>query len=268
MPEVLVRRTGPVGSIVLSNPAKFNAMSLGMWQALPQAIGELDADPAIRVIVIEGDGDRAFVSGADISQFESARTDASARATYDAAVDAGYRSPVENRKPTIAKIRGICMGGGLGLAAACDLRICSDDARFRMPAARLGLGYSTSGVARFLSLLGPQRTLELFYTARIFGAADALAMGFVLQVTPAAELDATVAALAASIAENAPLTQHAAKRSMEALLFARGVPPSPEALDQRFQAAREAVAACGQSNDYREGARAFMEKRPPRFEGH
>jgi len=183
-------------------------------------------------------------------------------------VDAGYRSPVENRKPTIAKIRGICMGGGLGLAAACDLRICSDDARFRMPAARLGLGYSTSGVARFLSLLGPQRTLELFYSARIFGAADALAMGFVLQVTTAAELDATVAALAASIAENAPLTQHAAKRSMEALLFARGVPAGPEALDQRFQAAREAVAACGQSNDYREGARAFMEKRPPRFEGN
>ena len=267
MPEVLVRRAGPVGTIVLSNPAKFNAMSLSMWQALPEAVAQLDADPAIRVIVIEGDGDKAFVSGADISQFESARTDQSARSIYDAAVDAGYRSPVENRKPTIAKIRGICMGGGLGLAAACDLRICADDARFRMPAARLGLGYSTSGVSRFLSLLGPQRTFELFYTARIFGAADALAMGFVLQVVTPDQLDATVAELAETIAGNAPLSVHATKRSLEALLFARGVPAGQAAIDERFAKAREAVAACGRSDDYREGAKAFMEKRPPRFTG-
>jgi enoyl-CoA hydratase len=267
MPEVLIRRAGPVGTLVLSNPAKFNAMSLGMWQAVPQAIAELDADPEIRVIVLEGDGDRAFVSGADISQFESARTDQSARAIYDKAVDAGYRAPVENRKPTIAKIRGICMGGGLGLAAACDLRVCSDDARFRMPAARLGLGYGAPGVGRFNALLGPQRTLELFYTARIFGAADALAMGFVLQVTAPSELDATVAALAESIAGNAPLTLHATKRTMEALLFSQSVPATPAAIEERFAAARGAIAACGQSEDYREGARAFMEKRPPRFTG-
>jgi enoyl-CoA hydratase/carnithine racemase len=267
MPEVIVRRQGAVGTVVLSNPAKFNAMSLSMWQALPPAIAELDDDPAIRVIVLEGDGDRAFVSGADISQFESNRTEQSARALYETAVDAGYRAPIENRKPTIAKIRGICMGGGLGLAASCDLRICADDTRFRMPAARLGLGYSTAGTARFLALVGPQRTLELFYTARIFGAADALAMGFVLQVTPAAELDATVAALAESIAANAPLTQTAAKRSMDALLYARGAPVSPEAVAQKYAAAREAVQACGRSEDYREGARAFMEKRPPQFMG-
>jgi enoyl-CoA hydratase len=267
MPEVLIRRAGAVGTIVLSNPAKFNAMSLGMWQALPEAIAQLDADPDVRVIVLEGDGDKAFVSGADISQFESNRSDDSAQAIYGAAVDAGYRAPVENRKPTIAKIRGICMGGGLGLAAACDLRICSDDARFRMPAARLGLGYGTSGVSRFLSLLGPQRTFELFYTARIFGAADAAAMGFVLQVTTPADLDAAVATLANAIAGNAPLTLHATKRSLEALLAARGVPSAPEALEARFAAAQAAIAACGKSNDYKEGARAFMEKRPPQFTG-
>ena len=267
MPDVLVRRQGAIGTVVLSNPAKFNAMSLAMWRALPQAIAELDADPDIRVIVLEGDGDRAFVSGADISQFESARSDQEGRGIYEAAVDAGYRAPVENRKPTIAKIRGICMGGGLGLAAACDLRICSSDARFRMPAARLGLGYGTAGTARFLALLGPQRTLELFYTARIFGAADALAMAFVLEVVAPEALDAHVAALAETIAGNAPLTLSAAKRSMEALLAARGVPGPAQALDARFEAARAAIAACGTSADYREGARAFMEKRPPRFTG-
>jgi enoyl-CoA hydratase/carnithine racemase len=267
MPEVIVRRQGAIGSVVLSNPAKFNAMSLSMWQSLPAAIAELDADPQIRVIVLEGDGERAFVSGADISQFETARSDQDGRAVYEAAVDAGYRAPVENRKPTIAKIRGICMGGGLGLAAACDIRVCSDDARFRMPAARLGLGYGTAGTARFLALLGPQRTFELFYTARIFGAADALAKGFVLQVTPAAELDATVAGLAEAIAGNAPLTLEATKRSLEALLAARGAPASAESLERRFAAARSAIAACGTSQDYREGARAFMEKRAPRFTG-
>jgi enoyl-CoA hydratase/carnithine racemase len=267
MPEVLVRRDGAVGTVVLSNPARFNAMSLSMWQALPGAIAELDADPAIRVIVLEGDGDRAFVSGADISQFESARSDQEGRAIYEAAVDAGYRAPTENRKPTIAKIRGICMGGGLGLAAACDLRICSADARFRMPAARLGLGYGTAGTARFLALLGPQRTLELFYTARIFGADEALSMGFVLEVVAPDALDARVAELAQTIAGNAPLTLAAAKRSMEALLAARGVPAPAEALAKRFDAARAAIAACGSSADYREGARAFMEKRAPRFTG-
>ncbi len=267
MPEVLIRRAGPIGTIVFSNPAKFNAMSLGMWQALPDAIAQLDADSEIRVIVLEGDGDKAFVSGADISQFETSRSEASAQALYSAAVDAGYRAPVENRKPTIAKIRGVCMGGGLGLAAACDLRVCSDDVRFRMPAARLGLGYGTPGVARFLSLLGPQRTFELFYTARIFGASDAVAMGFVLQSTTPADLDKTVLSLATAIAGNAPLTLHATKRSLDALLCARGVPADPDALAQRFAAAQSAISACGKSDDYREGARAFMEKRPPQFTG-
>lgn len=161
MGELIIRRDGPVGRVVFSNPAKYNAMSYDMWMALPRALKDFDADPSIRLVVLEGDGTKAFVSGADISQFESRRSDADGQASYNRAVEMAYLSPIECSKPVIAKIRGICMGGGLGLAAACDLRFCSDDSRFRMPAARLGLGYNSVGVRRFLDVFGLQNTLDI-----------------------------------------------------------------------------------------------------------
>ena len=256
MPEIRIRREGHVGSVVVSNPGKFNAMTVAMWQDLTSAIQQLDADDAVAVIVLEGEGTQAFVSGADISEFESERGDAEAQQRYGDIYDAAYLAPVRAGKPVIAKIRGICMGGGLGLAAGCDLRICASDARFRMPAARLGLGYKPAGVERFVALIGVQDTLDIFCSARVFGADEALRMGFVSRVVAPDELDGVVAQIAATMAENAPLTMRAAKLSINAFL---GMASPADA-----QAAADAANA---SEDYREGVRAFAGKRKPVFRG-
>ena len=218
MADILQQRDGAVGTIVFSNVDKYNAMTAQMWRDFPTAIAELDADPSIHAIVLVGAGDKAFVSGADVSQFGSDRTDPAAQRSYNEAVEAAYVAPVQVSKPVIAQIRGICVGGGLGLAAACDIRICADDARFRMPAGRLGLGYSQTGVHRFVALVGVQNTYDMFFSARTFDAAEALRMGFVGRVVPAAELHETVRTLASLIAENAPLTAAAVKRTVNAYL--------------------------------------------------
>jgi enoyl-CoA hydratase len=259
VPEILMRREGAVGMAIMSNPDKYNAMSLQMWRDLSGIIAQLDADPEVHVIVLAGDGDKAFVSGADISQFESQRTDAAAQERYNEAVDAAYLAPIKAGKPVIAQIRGICMGGGLGLAASCDMRICADDARFRMPAARLSIGYKQPGVRRFVSLIGVQNTYDIFFTARTFGADEALRMGFVSRVVAPAKLQETVHSLAATIAENAPLTARAVKLTVNA--FLGGV----QGVDTA--AAQAAIDACASSEDYREGVRAFGEKRKPVFTG-
>jgi enoyl-CoA hydratase len=257
--EILIRRAGPIGTVVLSNVDKYNAMTSQMWHALPSHIAELDADPSIRAIVLTGDGDKAFVSGADISQFGAERTDPVAQQRYNEAVYAAYAAPIQASKPTIAQIRGICMGGGLGLAAACDIRICSDDARFRMPAARLGLGYNQAGVHRFISLIGVQNTYDIFFSGRIFNADEALRMGFVSRVVPPGQLEEAVQSLTSAIADNAPLTAKALKLTVNAFL--------ENPAERNSASAQAAIAACNASEDYREGVRAFEEKRKPRFVG-
>lgn len=259
MPELIIRRDGAVGSIVFSNPARYNALTFDMWAGLPDAIAAFDADPAIRVVVLAGDGDKAFVSGADISQFEQTRATPEAQATYNRAVEAAYLAPLRSAKPIVAKIRGICMGGGLGLAAACDIRIAADDAVFRMPAARLGLGYGFVGMRRFVHVIGAANTADIFFSARKFDAADALQMGFVNRVVPAADLDREVEAYCRMIGENAPLSLAVSKAAIRAVLS----DPS----DRDLATIDRMVEQCSRSEDYREGRTAFMEKRTPNFKG-
>ncbi len=259
MAELITRKENAVGWVIFSNPAKFNAVSQDMWLALPKAIAAFDADPDVRLIVIAGDGDKAFISGADISQFEKARGSAQAQAIYNQAVIDAYEAPVHCSKPVVAKIRGICMGGGLGLAAACDIRFAAEDAVFRMPAGRLGLGYNYTGIKRFTQIIGAAGTADIFFSARKFNAADALAMGFVNRVLPLADFDREVAAYCRLVAENAPLTLAAAKFAIRQT----GLDPAvrkPEQLERMIE-------ICFDSDDYREGRRAFMEKRTPNFKG-
>jgi enoyl-CoA hydratase len=259
MAELITRKESAVGWVTFSNPAKFNAVTHDMWMALPKAIAAFDADPEVRLIVITGDGDKAFISGADISQFEKARGSADAQEIYNRAVVDAYEAPRKCNKPVVAKIRGICMGGGLGLAAACDVRIAAEDAVFRMPAARLGLGYNFTGITRFVQIMGAANTSDIFFSARKFGAADALAMGFLNRVVPVSDLDREVAAYCELLAENAPLTMAAAKFAIRQT----GLDPAAREMEQFARM----LEACFNSEDYREGRRAFMEKRKPKFQG-
>jgi enoyl-CoA hydratase/carnithine racemase len=245
--------------VIFSNPAKFNAVTHDMWMALPGAVAAFDADPEVRLIVITGDGDKAFIAGADISQFEKAGASAEAQAIHTRAVHDAYEATCNCSKPVVAKIRGICMGGGLGLAAACDVRIAAEDAVFRMPAARLGLGYNFTGISRFVQIMGAANTADIFLSARKFGAADALAMGFLNRVVPVADLDREAAAYCELLAENAPLTMAGAKFAIRQA----GTDPAAREMEKLARM----IDACFKSEDFREGSRAFMEKRKPKFQG-
>ncbi|MEY3913869.1 MAG: hypothetical protein RL509_1913 [Pseudomonadota bacterium] len=251
-------KQGHVGVVTFDNPTKFNAVNYDMWCALPRVMAEFAADPDIRVVMLTGAGLKAFVSGADISQFKDRREGDAAEA-YNQATAAGYAAVLNCPKPTVAKIRGICMGGGLGLALNCDIRICSDDVRFRMPAARLGLGYAFEGIQRFVDVLGMANTADLFFSARIFGGADALQMGLVKQVIAVQNFDAEVDAYVQMIGENAPLTLAAAKRCL------LEISKNPDQRDLAL--ARSLVQACFASSDYQEGREAFAQKRTPQFQG-
>ncbi|HTP63615.1 MAG TPA: enoyl-CoA hydratase [Burkholderiales bacterium] len=259
MAELKTRIDGAVATVLFSNLEKMNAMSYDMWQAVPKVFAELDANPAVRVIVCAGDGDKAFISGADISQFEKLRGTVEAQIVYNKAVEDAYVAPMNCTKPVIARIRGICIGGGLGFAAACDMRICSENAIFRMPAARLGLGYSPAGVRRFMNVLGAANTVDIFMSARKFDAKEALRMGFVSQVAKVEELDNTVANYCKLVGENAPLTVAAAKYAVQQW--------QKDEKDRDLARAMKMVEACFASEDHKEGRKAFMEKRTPEFKG-
>lgn len=249
---------GHVGYVTFNNPSKFNAVNYDKWCALPVAMKALTDDPEVRLIVLQGAGDKAFISGADISQFNTHRS-GDDNAHYSEATQAGYAAVLDCTKPTLAKIRGICMGGGLGLALNCDVRMAAADGKFRMPAGRLGLGYAFDGVKRFTEIVGTANTADLFFSARIFGAEEALRIGLLKQVVAVDEFDAVVSAYAQMVCENAPLTLAAAKRSLLEL--------RKNAEDRDLQGVKAMVDACFTSDDYKEGRKAFTEKRTPQFQG-
>ena len=257
--RIIYAAAGGIATLTLDQPDRLNAMTLAMWRALPDAVARAANDPDVRVLVLTGAGDRAFCAGADISQFGTARTGDDAVAAYDAAVAAGSAAVLQADKPTVAAIRGICFGGGLALAMACDLRFATAGSRFRLPAARLGLGYGFDALRLLVQRLGPTVAADVVLSARIIPSDEATGMGLVNQVWPAEALDARLAAYLAAIAGNAPLTLRAMKRGLRELA-------RPDAA-QDSAAVDALVAACFASEDYREGQAAFREKRDPVFRG-
>jgi enoyl-CoA hydratase len=257
--KMLSRKEGGVGYLTFNNPERLNAVSLDMWEAAAGFLEDFKNDKTIRVVVVTGAGGKAFVSGADISKFESERSNKEAIERYNVAVDRANTAVYEFPKPTIAMIRGYCIGGGVGLALCCDLRICSDNSKFGVPAAKLGLGYGYSGIKKLVDVVGPSFAKEIFYTARQFTAAEALAMGLVNRSLPEAELESYVKTYADTISGNAPLT-------VDAVKYIVGQTVKEES-KRDLQKCADLVAQCFASADYTEGRKAFMEKRKPVFTG-
>jgi enoyl-CoA hydratase/carnithine racemase len=257
--KLIGRKEGAIGWMIFNNPERRNAVSLDMWRAIPEVLGAFEADPEVRVVVFTGAGDKAFVAGADISQFEAERSDSTAEARYSSASAAASAAMAGISKPTIAMIRGYCIGGGLAVALTCDLRICEAGSRFAVPAARLGLGYGFAGVKALIDVVGPAIAKEIFFTARQFDAEEALRVGLVNRVASPTELEPLVRDYARMIGANAPLTVKAAK------MAAREALRDPD--KRRLAEVEAAVAACFDSADFKEGREAFMAKRTPVFRG-
>ena len=257
--KMIMEKRGPVGWMTFNNPAKFNAVSMEMWEAAVEILGKFEKDDDIRVVIVTGAGGKAFISGADISKFEDERTSQEAVDRYADAVGGAYNGLQNFPKPTIAMINGYCIGGGAGLAVCCVMRICSDTSRFAIPAAKLGLGYTYEHIKKLSNLVGPSFAKEIFFTARQFDAEEARTMGLVNRVMPAENLEAYVNDYAERIAANAPLTVGQVKLTVGEIL------KDPDERD--LAACEAAVSECFDSEDYVEGRRAFMAKKTPQFKG-
>lgn len=257
--KILKSVTEGVGIVTFNNPEKRNAMSLDMWEGLGHALIELRDDPDVRVVVMVGAGDKAFVSGADISQFEKTRHNAAASEEYSKRSAAQRALLADYPKPTIACIRGFCLGGGMQVAMLADIRIAAENSQFGIPAAKLGIAYGYDGLKHLVSLVGPSWARLLMYTGMRIDSAEAARIGLVDRVMPDAELWSATLEIARTISGNAPLAIQAAKITIAQVL------KDP---DKRDMDAIKAIGiACMDSEDYREGRRAFLEKRKPQFKG-
>jgi enoyl-CoA hydratase len=254
--RLLTQAEGAVGWLTFNQPERLNAVRRDMWDALPEAVADLVATPGVRAIVVRGAGDRAFISGADIAEFDVQRNDAATNHAFTASVTAATVSLVSAPIPVIAMIKGFCIGGGMVISSACDLRICANGSRFGVPAARLGLAYELDNLARLQAIVGAGLTLEMIATARHFTAEEALRIGFVNRVVPEASLESAARELVEAIAATAPMTFAAAKLSSRAAADPSLAP-----------AAQAAIDACFDSSDFREGRAAFHARRVPVFKG-
>jgi len=257
--KILKSITDGVGVVTFNNPEKRNAMSLDMWEGLGQALTELRDDEAVRVVVLVGAGDKAFVSGADISQFEKTRHNAAASEEYSRRSEAQRALLGNYPKPTISCIRGFCLGGGMQVAMLTDIRLAADNSQFGIPAAKLGIAYGYDGLKHLVSLVGPSWARLIMYTGMRIGSAEALRIGLVDRVLPGAELWDSTMEIARTISGNAPLAIKAAKITIAQVL------KDPAARD--MGAIKQIGLECMDSEDFREGRRAFMEKRKPEFKG-
>ena len=257
--DMLSRKEGALGWMIFNRPERHNAVSTEMWRVVPDIIAGFDDDPEVRVIVITGAGERAFIAGADISQFERNRATPEDSAKNTEIGTRGRAAIGNAKKPTIAMIRGYCLGGGMAVALHCDLRIAAEDARFGVPAAKLGNGYGYAGAKLICERIGAAFGKEMLFTGRQFDAQEALRMGLVNRVVPVAELEARVRSTADDIARNAPLTVAATKLAFNAA--------QQDPSERDLAAVQAAVDKCVASEDIKEGRRAFMEKRRPAFRG-
>lgn len=256
--KLKIDRRGPVAYLVLNTPARRNAVSLDMWQTIPDLVAELEQDTRIRCIVMTGAGTEAFSAGADISEFEANRASEDATHAYDKATGQAITSIMDASKPVVAAIRGVCFGGGMALAMACDLRLASADARFCIPAARLGIAYGVGGTANLVAAVGPALASEILLTAATYTAQEAVLRGLVHQIAPVEDFNTVLEDYVGKIAGNAPLSMLASKRAIRAAISGNAT---------AMTAAEEAARSCAPSQDYAEGRRAFAEKRKPRFNG-
>jgi enoyl-CoA hydratase/carnithine racemase len=257
--DILVQQDGVVATVVLNRPAMRNAINLAMWTDLARLTEKLGKDDSVWAIVYRGAGTEAFASGADISEFPASRKDVDTAQRYNTTTAGAYAAVRECPKPTIAMIYGFCMGGAMGVAMGCDLRFAAEGSKFGIPAARLSIVYPAEAIAQLVDLVGPAYAKDILYSARTVSDREALSIGLIQRLVPAAELEQTTIDYLKVVAENAPLSIRGSKATIQAYLAG---------FNEENRAKLRALSTqASTSEDYREGTRAFLEKRRPTFQG-